>query len=136
MAEVRRRRSEYWAGLGAVAAIAVVAMLKLWPVPHTASGRSVTQLLLGDRILVGVLRLGILVSALYGIASVPAQIVGGRWVKGLGTTGIVVDDARVEANLTVERSRRELEALRARDARLTAQLEELQRVLATRPDEE
>lgn len=128
MAETRRRRAEYWAGLAGVATVVVVASLKTWPVPDGTAEASFVELLLGDRVLVGMLRLAIFAGAVYGIASIPALIVGGRWVKGLGTTGILVDDARAEADLAVEDSKLRVAALTARIERVARQVDEIKRM--------
>jgi hypothetical protein len=112
MAEVRRRRSEYWAGLGTVLVALAVASFGLWPVPDGTDDRSWPSFLLGDPALVGIVRLAIVVAALYFIASVPALIVGGRWAKGLGATGLLADDARTDVDLAIADAERQVAALR------------------------
>lgn len=134
MAEVRRRRTEYWAGLGAVVMAVAVAVLGLWPVPGAMRERSWIELLLGDPILVGMLRLAIVAAALYFIASVPALVIAGRWAKGLGTGGIVADDARPDSAL--EHARRDVATLRSLNAHLSEEKAELWDLLdvETRPN--
>lgn len=137
MAEARRRRSEYWAGLGAVVFTIVLTSLRLWPVPGgDFTGASVIEALLYDRVLLGVLRLAILVVALYGIASVPALVAGGRWAKGVGTGGIVADDARAEIPALVSEVRQEMAALKLDNALLSRERDELLSLLdvETRPN--
>ncbi len=92
MADPKRRR-EYFAALGTVAVALVIAWLQLWPVPNAVAS-SLPHMLVGDRVLIGLLRLALLLGGLYFIASVPVLVVGGRWAKGAGTSGILADDPR------------------------------------------
>ena len=125
MAEVRRRRREYWAGLGAVLAAVVVLASGSWPVPDAVRGDHIVDTLLGDRVLVGILRLAVVVVALYAIASVPALVAGGRWVKGLGTSGILADDARIESGASTLEADRRLYALQKRNDELEGIVDDL-----------
>jgi hypothetical protein len=81
----------------------------------------VLNALLQDPVIIGVLRLAIVVAALYAIASVPALIVGGRWAKGIGSGGIVADDVRVDAAQALELVRRELAELESENAELRSE---------------
>lgn len=65
----------------------------------------------------------------------PALIVEGRWAKGVGTTGIVADDAH-HAVLALEMSRREVAALESTNADLVSERAELWNLLdvETRPN--
>lgn len=136
MAEARKRRIEYWAGLGAVAISVAVAVLGLWPVPDPIGEDSWAELLVGDPILVGMLRLAIVAAALYFIASVPALVIAGRWAKGLGTGGIVADDARADVDARLEQARREVATLRSVNAQFRTEKAELWDLLdvETRPN--
>lgn len=103
-----------------------VAASKSWPVPGAElPGASIVEALLYDRVLLGVLRLAILVVALYAIASVPALIVGGRWAKGVGTGGIVADDAKTDVTVDVAEALRDMAALELENARLSRERDEL-----------
>jgi hypothetical protein len=112
-----------------------VAVLGLWPVPGVVGERSWVELLLGDPILVGMLRLAIGAAALYFIASVPALVIAGRWAKGLGTGGIVADDARAGAD-ALEQAMAQVATLRSLNAHLRKEKAELWDLLdvETRPN--
>ncbi|HYZ75946.1 MAG TPA: hypothetical protein VE596_01105 [Gaiellaceae bacterium] len=43
---------------------------------------SLWQLLLTDRVTLGFVRLGLVLASVFVVASVPALIVGGRWLRG------------------------------------------------------
>jgi hypothetical protein len=136
MAEVRRRRREYWAGLAAVVAAATIVAAGLWPVPDSLDAeRSVVEAMLDDVVLVGLLRLAIVAAVFYFIASVPALVIGGRWAKGLGTTGIVADDAAVSGE-AIARAKEQVAALEALNERLERERSELWRLVdvETAPD--
>lgn len=124
MAEAKRRRREYWAGLGAVMVAAALTTFELWPIPRTVDGTFV-EALFGDRAIVGLLRMTVVVAALYGIASVPALVVGGRWAKGVGTTGFVADERRREVPAVVERIEGEVAGLRQELALVTRERDDL-----------
>ena len=124
MAEVKRRRREYWSGLAALVATIALACFGVWPVPKAVADDGVLDMILDDRVLIGMIRLTLLVMALYAIASVPALIAGGRWVKGMGTSGIIADDARIESRTAAEADRR-LDALQKRNDALEAIVDDL-----------
>ncbi len=134
MAEVRRRR-EHLVGLGAVLAAVVLASLRLWPVPEAAAEDAVLEAILNDAVVIGLLRLAIVVLALYGIASVPALIIGGRWAKGVGTSGIVADDPRADLPAGLVDLLRQIAELEFENARLLDERDELLTLLddETRP---
>ena len=121
--------------LAALALVAVTILLASsgwWPFDISApklpkNKPSFWQLLLADRLTLGFVRLGVVMLAVFVIASIPALVVGGRWLKGLGTGGFAADEAAVvagaldEANEELERTRKELEAVtRERDEALAA----------------
>ncbi|MDQ3951960.1 MAG: hypothetical protein M3279_03180 [Actinomycetota bacterium] len=137
MADARRRRSEYWASLAAVVAAAIVMSFRTWPVPPLpVAEESALNALLLDRALIGVLRLAIVVVALYGIASVPALVVGGRWAKGLGTGGVLADDAGTDVAQALQHARQQVADLQLRNARLTRERDDWASLVdaRTRPD--
>lgn len=54
---------------------------------------SLWQFILSDRATLGFVRLAFIALGVYALASVPALIVSGRWLKGFGTSGLTADDA-------------------------------------------
>lgn len=133
MEDVKRRRREYWAGLAAVLVAGGLAALQTWPVPPAVEG-SMVDVLLRDRVIVGLLRMSVVVAALYGIASVPALVVGGRWVKGVGTAGIVADERHREIPAVLEHLEGEVADLRLDLERVTRERDELLSLLDARTD--
>jgi hypothetical protein len=84
----------------AVAAVALAIFLaahKAWPFagaqPKLPARPSLWQLLLSDQMTLGFVRLAFVMLAVFVIASVPALVAGGKWLKGLGAGGLVADDA-------------------------------------------
>lgn len=135
MAERRKRKSEYGAAPVAVAVAVGVVAGQTWPVPDAIAGDSVWQTFLNDRMLVGLLRLTVVVVALYAIASIPASVVGGRWVTGVGTGGIVAGDAGSDAAIALAEARRQVDVLQMRQVAVESELDELWRLVdeETRP---
>lgn len=92
------RALQLLAAVVTVVAAVVVAIADWWPFDATEltplpADPTLWQLMLSDDITLGFVRLGLVLLALFVIASVPALIVGGRWIKGFGTTGLTADDA-------------------------------------------
>jgi hypothetical protein len=83
-------------------AVAGIAMFRESSLPADAS---VWRLLLDDRLSLGFIRLGAVAGAIYMIASVPALVVGGRWLRAVGPSGLTADE--LSAN---EQRFRDLEA--------------------------
>ena len=136
MADARRRRNEYWAGLAAMLLALVIVVAEVWPVPSEGvGGDSVVASLLDDRALIGILRLAIVVAALYFVASVPALIVGGRWARGAGTTGILADEPAGDPPMVAE-ARRDAARLLLAYERVKHERDELLSLMdaRTRPD--
>jgi hypothetical protein len=82
-----------------------------------ASGEaSLWQLLLSDHVTLGFVRLAFVMLAVFVIASVPALVAGGRWLKSFGAGGFIADDAAgllgaLEATKReLDRTTRDLEA--------------------------
>jgi hypothetical protein len=68
--------------------------------------------LFADRTTIGFLRLGLVLLAVYLIASVPALVVGGRWLKGFGRDGVTADDPVVASReRSIDKLRDEVSAL-------------------------
>jgi hypothetical protein len=112
--------------LASAAAAVVVAILlaaqSAWPFdasrPRLPARPSLWQLLLSDHVTLGFVRLALVMVAVFVIASVPALVAGGRWLKGVGAGGLVADDA---ADLRDElgKTKRELDEVtrKLKDAR-------------------
>jgi hypothetical protein len=112
--------------LSALALVAVTISLASkgwWPfdtsspsLPRTKP--SFWQLLLADRLTLGFVRLAVVMLAVFVIASVPALIAGGRWLKGFGTGGLTADDAALAVDVIadlrdeLDRTTKELEAVK------------------------
>ena len=77
--------------------------------PQLRDRASVWQVLLHDRWILGVLRVALTFVALYAIASIPALIIQGRWLRGFGSSGVSVDEAQEEVDESVEGLERQLE---------------------------
>jgi hypothetical protein len=110
---------------GAVAALAAVAALwatSTWPFdtspPPLGTDPSLTDYFLSDNVTLGFVRLGVALLAVYVIVSVPALIIGMRWLKGFGTSGLTADDAQ-SASAALEELKTTVDTLKAqRDAAL------------------
>src|SRR5262245_21159295 len=89
----------------ALVVVGVLAYHQLWVFEAAPakidSNPSLAQLVLSDRATLGFVRFGIVLLALYAIASVPALVAGGRWLKGFGTSGLTADDALAEGADTI-----------------------------------
>jgi hypothetical protein len=85
---------------------------------------SVWQYLFADRTMLGFARLAILALAVYLIASVPALIIGGRWLKAIGAGGASADDAE-QARDVVQSQRAEIERLTTELKTATEKVDEL-----------
>ena len=122
--------SERVVQLVSAAAAVVLAILLVaqsaWPFdasrPKLPARPSLWQLLLSDQLTLGFVRLAFVMLAFFVIASVPALVVGGRWLKSFGAGGLIADDAadlRGALQATqrdLERKTRRLEAVtKARD---------------------
>jgi hypothetical protein len=105
-----------------VVAAIVLALADAWPF-NTSQQKlpadpTLWQLVLSDDITLGFVRLGLILLALFVVGSVPALIIGGRWIKGFGTTGLTADDAAdasqalEDAKAKLDASARELEAVK------------------------
>jgi hypothetical protein len=100
------------AALIAVAAI-ILALADAWPFdtspPKLPADPTLWQLVLSDDITLGFVRLGLVLLAVFVVASVPALVIGGRWIKGFGTTGLTADDA-ADASQALEEAKTKLDA--------------------------
>lgn len=108
------------------AAVAVILAILLaaqsaWPFdtsrPELPARPSLWQLLLSDHVTLGFVRLAVVMLAAFVVASVPALVAGGRWLKAFGAGGLIADDAAglrgtLEAmERELDRTTRDLEAV-------------------------
>ena len=119
---VRGRTVQLAAGVVAVVVATVMAAAGARPfdtlLPPLPARPSLWQLLLSDHVTLGFVRVAFIMVAVFVIASVPALVAGGRWLKGLGAGGLVADDAadlRDALDATereLDRATRDLEAVK------------------------
>jgi hypothetical protein len=110
-----RRHVQFLAAAAAVLAAVVLAAASVWPFettpPPLQPKPSLSQLLLSERAILGFARLALVALMLFVIASVPALLVAGRWLKAFGTSGVSADDAAQQADAAVQRLDEELRTL-------------------------
>ena len=121
--------------LASAATAVVLAILlaaeSLWPFdasrPKLPAKPSLWQLLLSDHVTLGFVRLAFLMLAVFVIASVPALVIGGRWLKGFGAGGLIADDAAdlYETKRELDRTTRDLEAVTKERDEAVALVEQL-----------
>jgi hypothetical protein len=108
--------------VGAVVVAILLASQSAWPFdaarPRLAARPSLWQLLLSDHVTLGFVRLALVMLAAFVIASVPALVAGGRWLKGFGAGGLVADDA-ADLRDELNKTKRELDEVtrKLKDAR-------------------
>ena len=100
--------------VSATAAVVLVILLvaqSAWPFdasrPKLPARPSLWQLLLSDQLTLGFVRLAFVMLAVFVIVSVPALVVGGRWLKSFGAGGLIADDA-ADLRGALEATRRDL----------------------------
>ena len=117
--------------LALVSIAILLAVIRSWPFsalpPRARTDQpSLWQFLLSDRPTLGFVRLALVAAALFVVASIPALVVGGRWLKVFGASGLTADDASdaaaelAEYSREVDRLRTELAAVRKDRAELIA----------------
>jgi outer membrane murein-binding lipoprotein Lpp len=101
--------------------VIILALSAAWPFNarprHLASERdpSLWQFILSDRVTIGMIRLALVMLGLFVVISVPALVMAGRWIKGVGSGGLAADDAE-NASQTIEGLKTQVETLtRERD---------------------
>ena len=109
---VTRRTAQLLTALGLIAAAILLAVERWWPFDTSPPALpqdkpTFWQFLLSDHLTLGFVRLGVVMLAVFVIASIPALITGGRWLKGFGTTGLTADDAAADANKTFDEFKRQ-----------------------------
>jgi hypothetical protein len=91
----------------------VLAIANVWPFdgpqPSLPTDPSLWQLMLSDDITVGFVRFALVLLAVFVVASVPALIAGGRWLKGFGTSGLTADDV-ADASKALDEAKAKLDA--------------------------
>jgi hypothetical protein len=99
----------------AAAAVALAILLaaeSAWPFdasrPKLPAKPSLWQLLLSDHVTLGFVRLALVMLAVFVIASVPALVAGGRWLRSFGAGGLIADDT-ADLRGALEATERELE---------------------------
>ena len=135
--------SERAVQLVSAAAAVVLALLlaaqSAWPFdasrPKLPARPSLWQLLLSDHITLGFVRLAFVMLAIFVIASVPALVAGGRWLKSFGAGGLIADEAADlrsaldETKRELDRTTSELAAVTKERDRLVALVEQLRSTL-------
>jgi hypothetical protein len=117
---VTERAVQLASAAAAVVLATLLAAASAWPfdasAPKLPARPSLWQLLLSDHVTLGFVRLAFVMLAVFLIGSVPALVVGGRWLKSFGAGGFVADDAAglrgalEAAEQKLERTTRDLEA--------------------------
>jgi hypothetical protein len=96
----------------AVALAILLATQSTWPFdasrPRLPERPSLWQLLLSDQVRLGFVRLAFVMLAVFVVASVPALVASGRWLKGFGAGGLVADDA-ADLRSALDETKRELD---------------------------
>ena len=101
------------AGAALIVVVAIIfALTHVWPFdaspPKLPADPTIWQLMLSDDTTLGFVRLGLVLLTVFVVASVPALIIGGRWLKGFGTTGLTADDA-ADASHALEEAKSKLD---------------------------
>lgn len=115
-----------WVASGVVVVVAVLLAVRgAWPFQDQPPVLDPTNpnafaVFFGDGTTLGFVRLATLSLGLFILASVPALIVQGRWLKGFGTSGLTADDAQAGAaavsSLTSKLKQAQRELTRTQDA--------------------
>lgn len=86
--------------LTSILVVSILAFRDLWvfrtappALPADPEKVSLWQFILSDRATLGFVRLAVIMVGVYALASIPALIVSGRWLKGFGASGVTADDA-------------------------------------------
>jgi hypothetical protein len=103
--------------------------------PVTRTDPTFAQQVFSDRATIGFVRFGLVMLALYVIASVPALVVGGRWLRAFSTTGVTADDAITDGAVVIADLKSKLRKLQSqRDAAKTLADQGSVSAMASRPD--
>lgn len=89
---------QYVAAVLVATALVLLARSRVWPfgtpAPDLGEQPSIFEVLLNDRVMIGIIRAAIVAVAGYVVLSVPALVVDRRWMKGLGSSGLAADEVR------------------------------------------
>ena len=109
---ISERSVQLASAAAAVALALLLAAESAWPFdaarPMLPEKPSLWQLLLSDHVTLGFVRLAFVMLTVFVIASVPALVVGGRWLKSFGAGGFIADEA-VDLRGALEATERELD---------------------------
>ena len=101
----------------------------------TKKNPTFAQQIFSDRATIGFVRFAIVMLALYVIASVPALVVGGRWLFASGTRRAVVDEATADGAVVIADLTNKMRKLQSeRDAAKSLADEGAHGAVAVRPD--
>jgi hypothetical protein len=136
---IDRRVLQQIAALATLIAALVIAWEGKWvfaeTLPVTKTDPTFAQQIFSDRATIGFVRFAFVMLALYVIASVPALVVGGRWLRGFNTTGVTADDAVVDGAVVIADLRRKVRKLQSeRDTAKTLADRGSVSAMAIRPD--
>lgn len=81
--------------------------------------------LLSDRLTLGFIRIGLIMVAIYAAASIPALIVGGRWIKTFGTSVSADDAVKDEAKDAIARLTKAVQDMKQQRDRARQELRRL-----------
>jgi hypothetical protein len=136
---IDRRVLQEVAAVATLIAAFVVAWEGKWvfakTLPITKKNPTFAQQIFSDRATIGFVRFGLVMLALYVIASVPALVVGGRWLRGFSTTGVTADDTVVDGAVVIAELKGKVKKLQSqRDAAKTLADRGSVSATAIRPD--
>jgi hypothetical protein len=137
--KIDRRVLQEIAALATVVAAFVIGWEGKWvfakTLPVTKKNPTFAQQIFSDRATIGFVRFAIVVLALYVIASVPALVVGGRWLFGSRTRRAVADDVIADGAVVIADLTNKVRKLQSeRDAAQSLADEGAQGAVTIRPD--
>ena len=97
------------------------------PTPELVAAKepSLWFFLLSDRLTLGFVRVGLIMVAIYAAASIPALVVGGRWIKSFGTSVSADDAVKDEAKDTIAKLTKALQDMKQQRDRARQELRRL-----------
>jgi hypothetical protein len=109
---LKERSVQFVSAAAAVVLAILLAAESVWPfdaaLPKLSEKPSLWQLLLFDHVTLGFVRLAFVMLAVFVVASVPALVAGGRWLKSFGAGGLIADEA-ADLRGALDKTKRELE---------------------------
>jgi len=136
---IDRRVLQEIAALATLVAAFVIASQDKWvfakTLPVTKKNPTFAQQIFSDRATIGFVRFAIVMLALYVIASVPALVVGGRWLFASRATRAATDDAVADGAVVIADLQGKVRKLQSeRDAAKTLADQNAASAVAVRPD--